>query len=80
MIIAGSSRDISLYKQLNKLIPIAAIFGGMCIGVLSVLSDLIGTICSGTGLLLVVNIIYGYFEQFKKEKDIYSKIRNTVEF
>ena len=62
MMISGSSKDSSLYKQLNKLIPIAAIFGGMCIGFLSVLSDLLGTIGSGTGMLLVVNIIYGYFE------------------
>lgn len=47
---------------MNKLIPIAAVFGGMCIGVLTIVSDLIGTIGSGTGLLLVVNIIYGYYE------------------
>ena len=62
MIIAGSNREESIYKRLNKLIPIAAVFGGICIGVLSVVSDLIGTIGSGTGLLLVVNIIYGYYE------------------
>ncbi len=52
----------------------------MCIGMLTVVSDLLGTIGSGTGLLLVVNIIYGYYEEFKKEKDVYAKIRNAVEF
>lgn len=80
MKIAGSNNDSSVYKRLQKLIPIAAIFGGMCIGLLTVVSDLLGTIGSGTGLLLAVNIIYGYYEQFSKEKDIYSKIIDAVEY
>lgn len=78
--IAGAKNDESIYKILNKHITTAAIFGGICIGVLSVFSDLIGTVGSGTGMLLVVNIIYGYFEQYKDENDMSSKIRNTVEF
>lgn len=51
-----------MYKVLEKHIPVAAFVGGVFIGVLSVFSDLIGTIGSGTGLLLVVNIIYSYYE------------------
>jgi protein transport protein SEC61 subunit alpha len=39
----------------------------MCIGALTVIADLLGAIGSGTGILLAVSIIYGYFEQFKKE-------------
>ncbi len=80
LMISGTSRESAIYDQLKKKIPIAAVFGGICIGVLSVFSDLIGTIGSGTGLLLLVNIIYGYFEQFSKEKDIYAQIRNSVEY
>ena len=46
---------------MNKYIPIAAACGGMCIGLLSVVSDLLGAIGSGTGILLSVSIIYGYY-------------------
>jgi len=41
----------------------------MSIGALTVMSDFLGAIGSGTGILLAVTIIYGYFEQFKKEKE-----------
>lgn len=78
--LANYSSEESMYKVLKKNIPVAAIFGGICIGLLSVFSDLIGCIGSGTGMLLVVNIIYSYYEQFKDEKDVYSKIKGTVEF
>ena len=32
---------------LNRYIPIAATFGGMCIGVLTIIADLMGAIGSG---------------------------------
>jgi len=54
---------------LAKYIPIAATFGGMCIGALTIIADFLGVIGSGTGILLAVTIVYGYFEQFKKEKE-----------
>lgn len=73
MTIAGhhSSRgkmDNSVIKVLDRYIPIAAAFGGMCIGALSVLADFLGAIGSGTGILLAVTIIYQYFEMFAKEQ------------
>lgn len=80
MTIAGKTSDSSMYRHLNRAIPIAAVFGGMCIGLLSVISDLIGTIGSGTGLLLVVNIIYGYFEQFSKQSNKFEQIKRAVEY
>jgi protein transport protein SEC61 subunit alpha len=55
-------REGSLYKELKKIIPAAAFFGGLCIGALSVAADLLGAIGSGTGILLAVTIIYQYFE------------------
>jgi len=61
-------RDASLIKQLNRYIPTAAAFGGLCIGVLSVVADFMGAIGSGTGILLAVTIIYQYFEIFQKEQ------------
>jgi len=33
------------------------------------MADFLGAIGSGTGILLAVTIIYGYFETFQKEKE-----------
>lgn len=62
-------RDHGMLRILKNYIPIAATFGGVCIGVLTILADFLGAIGSGTGILLAVSIIYGYFEAFKKEND-----------
>lgn len=61
-------REGSMQKHLNHYIPTAAAFGGLCIGALSVIADLMGAIGSGTGILLAVTIIYQYFEIFVKEQ------------
>lgn len=61
-------REDSLYQELKRIIPTAATVGGLVIGALSVASDLLGAIGSGTGILLAVTIIYQYFEMFIKEQ------------
>lgn len=61
-------RETSLKRELNRYIPIAATFGGLCIGALSVFADFMGAIGSGTGILLAVTTIYQYFEIFAKEQ------------
>ncbi|RWW72032.1 hypothetical protein BHE74_00020213 [Ensete ventricosum] len=61
-------RESNLQKELNRYIPTAAAFGGMCIGALTVIADFMGAIGSGTGILLAVTIIYQYFETFEKER------------
>ena len=35
-------RDKSMIKELNRYIPTAAAFGGLCIGALSVMADFMG--------------------------------------
>lgn len=67
MVIKGF-RDKSVITVLNRYIPIAAAFGGMCIGALTVAADFMGAIGSGTGILLAVTIIFQYFEMFVKEQ------------
>merc|ERR1719262_1665312 len=62
-------RDSSLLHVLNMYIPTAAAFGGMCIGMLTIVADFLGAIGSGTGILLAVTIIYQYFEIVYKEKE-----------
>jgi protein transport protein SEC61 subunit alpha len=66
MVLKGH-RSNSLLHELNRYIPTAAAFGGMCIGLLSVFADFAGAIGSGTGILLAVTIIYQYYEMFSKE-------------
>jgi len=65
MVLKGH-RQGSLVHELNRYIPAAAAFGGMCIGMLSVIADFLGAIGSGTGILLAVTIIYQYYEVFEK--------------
>jgi protein transport protein SEC61 subunit alpha len=59
-------QDSSTVQVLNKYIPVAAACGGMIIGLISIFSDLVGAIGSGTGILLAVSIIYGYYEKLVK--------------
>ncbi|KAM6552543.1 hypothetical protein CsatB_013305 [Cannabis sativa] len=66
MIMPGH-REANLRKELNRYIPTAAAFGGMCIGGLTLLADFMGAIGSGTGILLAVTTIYQYFETIEKE-------------
>merc|ERR1711920_638820 len=61
-------RDTALVHVLNRYIPTAAAFGGMCIGALTVIADFMGAIGTGTGILLSVTIIYQFYEAFLKEQ------------
>ena len=60
-------RDTAMVSILNRYIPTAAAFGGMCVGLLTVLADFLGCMGSGTGILLAVTTIYQYFETIVKE-------------
>merc|ERR1712060_1037315 len=62
-------RESSLLHVLDMYIPTAAAFGGMCIGMLTIVADFLGAIGSGAGILLAVTIIYQYFEMVYKEKE-----------
>jgi len=67
-VVLAGHREQSMYKELKRIIPTAASLGGVLIGALSVVADLMGAIGSGTGILLAVTIIYQYFEMFAKEQ------------
>lgn len=54
-----------MYSELNETIPTAAMLGGIAIGLLTVVGDIFGVIGSSTGLLLSVNIIYGFMSKIK---------------
>ena len=61
--------------MLRRYVPTAAMLGGMTIGLLTILGDLLNVIGSSTGILLSVNIIYGYYEKLMGSSD-----RTTVTF
>ena len=53
-------REASMYKELKRVIPTAAAFGGAILGLLSVAADLMGALAGGTGILMAVTIIYSF--------------------
>lgn len=61
-------RGESIISVLNKFIPTAAAMGGILIGALTILADFLGAIGSGTGILLGVSILYGYYEILVKDQ------------
>lgn len=62
----GGTNKLLNYK-LQKYIPTAAYFGGVCIGLLSLIADFLGAIGSGTGILLTCGIIYEFYVEITKE-------------
>ena len=54
---AGHGEE-SMYKELKRIIPTAAAFGGVILGLLSVIVNMMGAIANGTGILVAVTIIY----------------------
>ena len=66
--IAGREKTDSMVRILNRYIPTAAALGGIMVGLLTVFADMLGAIGSGTGILLAVNIIFSFYEQFEGKK------------
>lgn len=64
-----SYRTESVFEVLKRYVPTAAMLGGIIIGLLTILGDLLNVIGSSTGILLAVNIIYGYYERLMKASD-----------
>lgn len=60
MVMAGV-KEGSMYKELKKVIPTAAAFGGALLALISVVTDLCGASGSGTSILLAVTIIVRLF-------------------
>ena len=73
-ITAYGGSEVLLEKKLKKYIHTAALLGGAAIGVLSIFADFLGTIGSGTGILLTCNIIFEFYEEYSKESAKYGGI------
>lgn len=57
----------NLANKLGEYIPIAAFLGGLVIGFIVMLSNIMDTIGSGTNIFLAVSIVWQYCELFNKE-------------
>jgi len=70
----------NVVRVLNRYIPTAAFFGGICIGLLSVFADFMGALGSGTGILLAVSIISNYYEMYAREQNVESGAFSAGDF
>lgn len=61
-------RDVSMYKELQRVIPTAASFGGAVLAAVAFAADIFGVIGTGAGILMSVMIVFQYFELFVKEQ------------
>jgi preprotein translocase subunit SecY len=71
MQIPGYRRNSAvLERYLDRYIPRVTVIGGVFIGVLSILANMLGIIgfVGGTGLLLTVSIVYRLYEQIANER------------
>lgn len=59
-----------LQKVLNRYIPKLTVLGGMAVGLLTLIANMLGTIgnVSGTGLLLAISIAYRLYQDLAKEQ------------
>lgn len=62
-------RQETLIKVLYKYIPLAANAGGVAIGLVTIVSEILGIVGSGTGILLAVGTIFSYYESYLKESE-----------
>jgi preprotein translocase SecY subunit len=58
----------SVENLLNKYIPSLTLLSGMIIGLLAGVSDVLGVFGTGTGILLMVNIMVSYYQTLVKEQ------------
>ncbi|MEP0825366.1 MAG: preprotein translocase subunit SecY [Nitrososphaera sp.] len=58
----------SVETLLNRYIPSLTLLSGIIIGLLAGISDVLGVLGSGTGILLMVNIMVSYYQTLVKEQ------------
>lgn len=66
-IVIVGHRDVSIVKELRRVIPVAASVGGAIVGLIVVTSDILGALGSGTAILVAVTTIQSYYEILAQE-------------
>ena len=66
--IPGFRRDKRIItRMLARYITPLTVLGGLSVGILAAVADLLGALSRGTGILLSVMIVYGMYEQISRE-------------
>jgi preprotein translocase subunit SecY len=58
-------KNQSVYEELDRWIPTATMLGGITIGLLTILGDMLNSSASSTSLLLAVNTIYSFYDKLE---------------
>lgn len=70
-LVQARQTEEDMANLLEKYIPVAASFGGLCLGALTIIADFLGAIGSGTGILMAVNMIASFQEVLQRDgKDL----------
>jgi protein transport protein SEC61 subunit alpha len=64
----GHDSDEALRREVARLVPVAATLGGLILGVVCVLSDLLGVVGGAQGMLIASSIMYSVYESWSKEQ------------
>lgn len=59
--IKGLKDNDSILRVLKKYIPVAAVLGGVLIGLISVLADVLGTVIPGSSMFMICGIVFNYY-------------------
>ena len=62
-------KEKSNIQELEDSIPIAAMLGGVTIGFLTVVGDLLNVAGSSAGILLSISILYSYYEKVNLDEE-----------
>jgi len=65
---AEGNTDEALKQEVAKLVPAGAIFGGLALGTLCVISDIAGIIGGTQGMLIVSEVVFDIYRAWSDEK------------
>jgi protein transport protein SEC61 subunit alpha len=60
--------DEALKNEIARLVPIAATLGGLTLGSVCVIGDILGTFGGGQGMLVMTSIMYRNYESWLKDR------------
>ena len=60
--------DEALKREVARLVPVAAILGGLTLGVICILSDLLGVVGGAQGILIASSIMHSAYESWSTEQ------------
>ncbi len=67
--IRGLKDNESILRVLKKYIPVAAVLGGVSIGFISVIADVLGTVIPGSSMFMICGIVFNYYQTLTQKED-----------